>query len=245
MRSVSRCWDYAAFNVLVVDPDSRAYRELQEVCKHLGATPTACDNGADSLFLAGHLTPDVVVISAELPPVLSCPEVVTALRRHTAVPIIVGMGKQAESAASAVAAGGSRILNRPYERGQIQPILSALLVHAQARVHQEARISVGSLELDSLAYEVRASGKPLTLTLKEFELLRLLMLHPGRVVTPEQIREEVWGSREDNPTGNTIAVHIRRIRSRLGGSVRIISVRGVGYRLSLAEEVREHTPVGG
>jgi two-component system, OmpR family, response regulator len=228
--------------VFVVDSDPSACRDVQRACEQLGAAFTVCGDGADALFLIGHQSPDVVFIDASLPG-LSCASVIESLRRHTSVPIVVGVDADRTSAAApAIAAGGTRLLNRPYELRQLQPLLEAWLAQAEERMQLTARVTLGSLELDSLAYVVRASGRPLALTLKEFELLRYLMLHADRVVTPEQLREAVWSSSEEGPTANTIAVHVRRIRAQLGDSVRIVSVRGVGYRLTLTEPVGASTP---
>jgi DNA-binding response OmpR family regulator len=97
---------------------------------------------------------------------------------------------------------------------------------------QEAILRLGQLELDSPAFAVRAAGRPLELTLREFELLRFLILHSERAVTQDQIRAEVWGARGEHVTANTIAVHIGRLRVRLEGVAEIVSIRGVGYRLA-------------
>lgn len=89
---------------------------------------------------------------------------------------------------------------------------------------------VPGLVIDAERYEVRVDGIPVDLTYKEFELLRYLSTHPGKVLTREALLREVWGY--DYFGGSrTVDVHIRRIRSKIekGGRTYIKTVRGVGY----------------
>ena len=91
---------------------------------------------------------------------------------------------------------------------------------------------VGAVELDVHAYQVRVLGRGVHLPLREFELLHYLMRNADRTVTREQIMRHVWNSTESTST-NTIAVHVKRLRARLGDNddQLIQTVRGVGYRL--------------
>jgi DNA-binding response OmpR family regulator len=219
---------------LVADPDPDACGVLR---KRAGASREVdlvmCVDGAQVLYLAGSLSPDLVVLSVQLP-IVGASDVVAALRAHLDAPVYVGLGLgEAEAAGPVLAAGATGILNRPYERRDLDGLLDAQVARVRARMAQEAVVRLGPLELDSPAFEVRLDGRPLDLTLREFELLRFLMLHSDRAVTQDQIRAGIWGARGEDVTGNTIAVHIGRLRVRLDGAAEIISIRGVGYRLSL------------
>jgi DNA-binding response OmpR family regulator len=92
-------------------------------------------------------------------------------------------------------------------------------------------IRLGPLALDTDTYRVTASGKPLDLTFKEFELLRFLASRPGRVSTRPALLREVWGYDFYGGT-RTVDVHVRRLRAKLGPEHEhlIETVRGVGYR---------------
>lgn len=89
----------------------------------------------------------------------------------------------------------------------------------------------GEIVLDEAAYSATASGHPLNLTYTEFELLKFLMLHQGRVLTRDQLLSEVWGYGSFGGT-RTVDVHIRRLRAKLGPEhdKHIGTVRNVGYR---------------
>ncbi len=92
-------------------------------------------------------------------------------------------------------------------------------------------IRLGPLSLDTEAYRVTANGRPLDLTFKEFELLRFLASHPGRVYTRPALLREVWGYDFYGGT-RTVDVHVRRLRAKLGPEHEqlIETVRSVGYR---------------
>jgi DNA-binding response OmpR family regulator len=96
-----------------------------------------------------------------------------------------------------------------------------------------AIVRLGSLALDTETYRVTADGRPLDLTFKEFELLRFLAQHPGRVYTRPGLLREVWGYDFYGGT-RTVDVHVRRLRAKLGPEHEhlIQTVRGVGYRAS-------------
>ena len=93
-------------------------------------------------------------------------------------------------------------------------------------------ISVGDLTIAQDTYTARVRGRPLELAYKEFELLKFLALHPGRVFTRQQLLTQVWG--DDFPGGSrTVDAHIRRLRAKLGPEHQplIGTVRGVGYKM--------------
>ncbi len=93
--------------------------------------------------------------------------------------------------------------------------------------------------IDEASYSAKVHGKPLDLTYKEFELLRFLAQHPGRVFTREQLLSEGWGYDYFGGT-RTVDVHIRRLRAKLGDLEALIgTVRNVGYRFNLSEEDAE------
>ena len=106
-------------------------------------------------------------------------------------------------------------------------------------------ISAGELAIDPQTYSVRLKGRRLDLTYKEFELLKFLAQHPGRVFTRDQLLREVWGY--DYFGGHrTVDVHVRRLRAKLGGEYEsmIGTVRQVGYKLVLPPQARTPAPVG-
>ena len=100
-------------------------------------------------------------------------------------------------------------------------------------------ISSGDLTIDAGGYTARVKGRPLDLTYKEFELLKYLAQHPGRVFTRAQLLQEVWGYDYYGGT-RTVDVHVRRLRAKLGPEREqlIGTVRNVGYRFDPVRERR-------
>ena len=95
----------------------------------------------------------------------------------------------------------------------------------------EEPLAIGDIRLDPGTHTVTVAGRAVTLTLKEFELLRSLMEKPGTVFTRDRLLSEVWGTDYDGET-RTVDVHIRTLRQKLGEAGGMIgTVRGVGYRL--------------
>lgn len=94
-------------------------------------------------------------------------------------------------------------------------------------------VRAGELVIDLASYAARLKGRPLDLTYKEFELLRFLAQHPGRVFTREQLLQQVWGYDYYGGT-RTVDVHVRRLRAKLGSEHESLigTVRHVGYRFA-------------
>lgn len=215
--------------LLVADPEAAMVHDLSAALEREGVRVTGVTDGAQALLQAGALRPDVVLVSASLP-VLGAVEFVRAVRLTRAIPVLLGVGEgHAQQAVQALAAGATACVARPYRVPELLP-----LVHAAFTGESGARrvLVVGKVELDVNAYQVTVGGRIIHLPLREFELLHYLMRNAHRTVTREQIMRHVWNS-TDTASTNTIAVHVKRLRARLGDTddQLIQTVRGVGYRL--------------
>ncbi|HEU5268107.1 MAG TPA: response regulator transcription factor [Jatrophihabitans sp.] len=106
-----------------------------------------------------------------------------------------------------------------------------------------SRLELGDLAIDEATYTARLAGVPLDLTYKEFELLKFLAAHPGRVFTRSHLVQEVWGYDYFGGT-RTVDVHVRRLRAKLGveHESMIGTVRNVGYKFVRQAEVGTRTP---
>jgi DNA-binding response OmpR family regulator len=115
--------------------------------------------------------------------------------------------------------------------------LRVAMMRRRAGVTDGSSIRLGPLAIDADSYRVTAAGRPLDLTFKEFELLRFLASHAGRVFTRPALLREVWGYDFYGGT-RTVDVHVRRLRAKLGPEHEhlIQTVRSVGYRAADAED---------
>ena len=107
-----------------------------------------------------------------------------------------------------------------------------------------AEIERGDLVIDESAYSVKIKGQLIDLTFKEFELLKFLAQHPGRVFSRQQLLQEVWGFDYFGGT-RTVDVHVRRLRAKLGPEYEnfISTLRNVGYKFISSRDLKDSTPV--
>lgn len=220
------------FLLVIADPDSDVADELaSELARH-HVDVEVCLGAADALLAAGTMRPDAVLLAAE-PGDLTGAEVVQVLAKRTEIPVVVGIGDgQGDQAGAALSSGATACIARPYRLNELIPIMKSIRPDSIGMM--EPPIECGALRLDPATLEVFLYDRSIRLPLREYELLRLLMVHADRVLTPDQIYRTLWAQRGGHRS-NTLAVHIRRLRTRLGDnqqSPRIIkTVRGVGYRL--------------
>ena len=124
--------------------------------------------------------------------------------------------------------------------GEIDARIRLAIGRARA-TESDGKIVASGVVIDEANYSAKVKGRPLDLTYKEFELLRFLAQHPGRVYTREQLLSEVWGYDYFGGT-RTVDVHIRRLRAKLGDLESLIgTVRNVGYRFNVADEEHSFT----
>ncbi len=216
--------------LLVVEPETAQAHQLKNAFGKQFILVSA-DNAADALLAAGEFHPDVVLAAAQLSDISSA-HLVGTLRRHRSLSVIIGAGPDDHvAAAAAMRAGATACVARPYEIGELEPLVRSL---RPARTVL-AQLECGGVRLDPESQRVFLHERPIDLPLQEFHLLHLLMTHRDRVLTREQIRRELWPGLPDERS-NTITVHIRRLRLRLGDdpwhpSI-IATVRGKGYRFT-------------
>ena len=219
-------------HALVADGDEVSASRLATALGEHRVRVTVCTDGADALLRLGEVDPDVLLVGASLP-VLGGVAIVEAVRRRRETPVIVGVGAEdSAAAAAALAAGASACVRKPYRLQEILPLLQA--TRPDLAVVPASLLRCGSVELDDASHEVRVAGRPVTLPLREFELLRYLMRHQDRVMSPRELLDQVWGS-DHSGDPSTLTVHVNRLRRRFGtagvtGDV-IQTVRGVGYRM--------------
>ena len=148
-----------------------------------------------------------------------------------AIPVIMASAKGTEyDRVMGLDLGADDYLSKPFSMIEMVSRIRAVL-RRSGPVETSPALRLGDLTMDPDAHTVTAAGSRVELTLKEFELLRLFLKHPGRVYSRDQLLEKIWGSDYLGET-RTVDVHIGTLRTKLGtcGSY-IRTVRGVGYRM--------------
>lgn len=222
--------------VLLVEPESEQSHQLVLSLSGHDVDITVCVDGAEALLRVGMMRPDTLVTVAA-PPEVDLETLVRVTRRATDIPILIGVGAgDSQRAVRALAAGATACVNRPYRIPELASLLRGSLPGTEGEPvgATPAAMRSGALELDALGHRLFVNGTPVDLALREFGIMEFLLRHHGRVVSREKLWAEVW-HKPLPPVNNTIAVHIRRLRHKLGDSESrprfIHTVRGIGYRL--------------
>lgn len=185
---------------------------------------------ADASALLDSPEADVVLVDArrELPRARSLCRVIRAT--GTSVPVIAVLTEGGLIAVNAEWAVDDVLLDSAGP-AEVDARLRLAMTRAPADEDEDERIIAGELIIDEYSYSAKLGSRVLNLTYKEFELLKYLAQHPGRVFTRAQLLQEVWGYDYYGGT-RTVDVHVRRLRAKLGSEHEqlIGTVRHVGYR---------------
>ena len=177
---------------------------------------------------------DLILLDLMLPG-LPGEEVCRELRRSSQVPIIMLTAKDTEiDKIVGLELGADDYVTKPFSTRELLARIKALLRRSSVEgASPEGVLEGGGIRLDPDRHEVTVDGTPVKLARKEFELLELLMEHPGRVLARETLIDRVWGSDYFGDT-RTLDVHVKRLRSKVEPSphepVHLVTVRGLGYK---------------
>ncbi len=186
-----------------------------------------------ALFHALNQTKPQLILLDIMLPGMDGIEILKKLRGNPAtasVPVIMASAKGTEyDKVVGLDLGADDYLAKPF--GMMEMVSRIRAVLRRSAPSAARSLQIGQLRMDPMAHTVFAGEKRIELTLKEFELLRLLMEHPGRVFTRDQLLERIWSTDYLGET-RTVDVHIGTLRTKLGSCGEYIrTVRGVGYRL--------------
>ncbi len=179
--------------------------------------------------------PDLVVLDVMLPGVdgIELLKRLRASKEYRDIPIVMATAKGAEyDKIQGLDLGADYYLTKPFGVMEFVSCVKAVLRRCQPKAQGHV-LKAGALSLDIEAREVSADGEKITLTYKEFELLRLFLSHPGTAFTRDMLFNEVWGM-DYFGESRTVDMHIRTLRQKLGACGDMIeTVRGVGYKLEI------------
>lgn len=227
-------------SLLIVEDDARVADFLVRGLRAEGYVPTAVGSAEDALPLLRQGRFDLALLDVMLPG-QSGMELCQQLRAEClALPVLMltAMGSVQERVAG-LRCGADDYLTKPFAFDELLARVEALLRRPAQVVEPAGELVVGDLVFDRVRMEVRRGGEPLSLTAKELAMLELLMSAPGRLFSRERILSNVWGIDAD-PLTNVVDVYVRRLRSKLdqpGQPSRIMTVRGLGYRLEAPQAV--------
>lgn len=218
-------------NILIVE-DEPAYVEALRITMEVeGFDATAVMDGRDAIRQFRAAPYDVVLLDLMLPSVSGL-DVLRSIRKESQTPVIVVSAKDAESdVVAALELGADDYLTKPYSVRELLARIRAVARRAASLAVAES-ITFGSVSLDADRYQLTVGASVFDLPRKEFEVMRMLIERSDRIVTRDRILDEVWGLHWGDT--KSLDQHIRRLRRKLeqdAEAPRIVTIRGVGYRL--------------
>lgn len=225
--------------VLIIEDERSIANSLAYCFQKEGFRVQVAYEGRQGLDIARRWHPDIIILDLILPG-LSGYDVCRILRRESSVPIIMLTAKSQEvDRVVGLEMGADDYVVKPFSSRELIARVRAVLRRTGRALggldeEEERPIRVGDLEIDPSRFLVTLKGNPVGLSVKEFELLRLLAQNHGRVVRRETILDRLW-EEEEFPDPRVLDVYIHRLREKLEEDPSqprlILTVRGVGYKL--------------
>jgi DNA-binding response OmpR family regulator len=235
-----------ARRILIIDDEPMIVESVRYNLQQEGYEVITAQNGETGLELARGETVDLILLDLMLPG-MNGMEICRILRQSSEVPIIMLTAKEGEiDRVLGLELGADDYVIKPFSMRELMARVRTVLKRTGAgggNMEKTKPAVIGDIRIDWAGHEVAVKGKPVNLSSKEFELLKILVNHSGQVLTREQLLSLVWG---DDFYGDdrTVDVHIRWLREKLentpGDPKYIVTVRGSGYKF-----VRNHASGGG
>jgi two-component system response regulator RegX3 len=224
--------------ILVVEDEASFSEALEFLLGKEGFSVVSAETGAEALRKFDQGGIDLVLLDLMIPEV-SGTEVCRQIRTKSRVPIIMLTAKDSEvDKVVGLEIGADDYVTKPYSSRELVARIHAVLRRnsGEAVDNEPGVMTVGQIRMDIDRHHVAVNGIPVSLPLKEFELLEFLMRNAGRVLTRMQLIDRVWGSDYVGDT-KTLDVHIKRLRAKIetdpANPTLIQTVRGLGYKMEL------------
>ena len=222
--------------ILIVDDEPQIRRFLRASLTAHDYEVLEADNAANAIKILTVELPDLVVLDLGLPDMDGL-EVIERVREWSQVPILV-LSIRADEAdkIAALDRGADDYITKPFGMGELMARMRAALRHRhqQTEGEDDPVVALGDITVDLSKRQVTRQGQPVKLSKKEYELLRVLVSHPGKVMTHQQLLREIWGDAYIEET-QYLRVYVGQLRQKLendpGRPHLIITEPGVGYRV--------------
>ena len=223
--------------VLVVEDESSIASFVALYLKNAGYKVRNVGTGEAALEQVGAERPDLVVLDLMLPDIDGI-EICRRIRRSSDVPILMLTARDEDvDKIIGLEVGADDYLTKPFNPRELVARVKSILRRAvpERREVETKEMKHGDLAIDAGRREVHVAGKEIQLAPKEFDLLWELLDHRGLVLTRDQLLERVWGYTFAGDT-RTVDVHVRQLRRKLEDASPIVTVWGVGYKVSPAPD---------
>ena len=216
--------------LLLAEDEKRMNRALCEIMRQEGYDVTSVDNGEDALYEAESGIYDLIVLDVMMPGMNGYAVAKKTRAAGVRTPILMLTAKgELDDKVEGLDSGADDYLAKPF--GMLEMVSRIKAVLRRTSPKQSSILVCGDISLDESKHTVTVFDRPVLLTLKEYELLKLFMENPGRVFTRDILLAGVWGQDFIGET-RTVDVHIGTLRTKLAEAGDLIhTVRGVGYKM--------------
>jgi DNA-binding response OmpR family regulator len=224
-------------SVLVVEDEASIASFVSLYLKNAGYEVRAATNGAEALAAVQSQQPSLIVLDLMLPDIDGI-EICRRIRQRSDVPILMLTARDEDvDKIIGLEVGADDYMTKPFNPRELVARVKSILRRStqERRQAESAVIRHGDLSIDAGRREVRVGEDEIQLAPKEFDLLWELLDHRGLVLTRDQLLERVWGYTFAGDT-RTVDVHVRQLRRKLGDASPIVTVWGVGYKVSPARD---------
>src|SRR6201986_1395878 len=224
-------------SVLIVEDEESLADPLAFLLRKEGFEATVVTDGPSALAEFDRAGADIVLLDLMLPG-MSGTDVCKQLRSRSSVPVIMVTARDSEvDKVVGLELGADDYVTKPYSARELRARIRAVLRRgADTDDLVPATVEAGPVRMDVERHVVSVSGAAVSMPLKEFELLELLLRNAGRVLTRGQLIDRVWGSDYVGDT-KTLDVHVKRLRSKVepdpGNPKHLVTVRGLGYKFEV------------
>jgi DNA-binding response OmpR family regulator len=224
--------------VLVVEDEASIASFVSLYLKNAGYEVRTASNGTEALASAQSEQPSLIVLDLMLPDIDGI-EICRRLRQKSDVPILMLTARDEDvDKIIGLEVGADDYMTKPFNPRELVARVKSILRRTTSDRNKEPESAVlqhGDLVIDAGRREVKVGAEEIQLAPKEFDLLWELLDHRGLVLTRDQLLERVWGYTFAGDT-RTVDVHVRQLRRKLGEASPIVTVWGVGYKVSPARD---------
>jgi phosphate regulon transcriptional regulator PhoB len=220
--------------VLVVDDEIPILDAVAYNLRKEGFQPLTAEDAEQCMRLAKSEKPELIILDVMLPSASGF-DICKRIRSESHTPIIMLTARADETdRVVGLELGADDYVTKPFSMRELMARVKTVLRRSNAITgNMEEVIDIGGIHIDSNRYEVNVNGNPVTLSPKEFDLLKFLARHPGQVFTRQSLLDSVWGPAafvEDR----TVDVHVRWLREKIEADPSqprfLMTVRGIGYK---------------
>lgn len=223
--------------IVVIEDEAQIRKFLRISLEAQGYVVHEARLAADGLRLCAATQPSLLILDLGLPD-MDGQQFIHAVRAWSQVPIVVLSVRGSETdKVQALDAGANDYVTKPFGIGELMARIRAVLRDSEQGEGDSPLFAADGLAVDFAQRTVRVDGREIRLSRKEFELIRLLILSRGKVLTHQQILRQVWGDAQRDET-HYLRVLVGQLRHKLGDEPThprfIVTVQGVGYRLAVS-----------